>query len=379
MNNRPEITLTYGTHRQEPVVFIRFQFNREITDLLKETAHALWSKTNKCWYIQKDKFNLNYFFEAFNEYAWINYSGIKLNPNVQPEEIKNRKKFSHRKFTDLPKGYLEKLEQKRYSKSTIRTYCAYFKDYAFHFQGQDLEQISEELINKYIHNLVKTDNISDSQQNQRINAIKFFYEKVRNGDRIAFSIDRPRRAKRLPSVLSKQEVQQLIIESNNLKHKCILSLIYSAGLRRSELINLKITDIVSERGLVRIAGAKGKKDRYSLLSNSLLEQLRAYYKQYKPKIWLFEGIVPGKQYSSTSITKILNDTSAKARIVRHVTPHMLRHSFATHLLEQGTDLRYIQELLGHSSSKTTEIYTHVSNRHIEGIKNPLDDIFENST
>ncbi|MGV8091055.1 MAG: tyrosine-type recombinase/integrase [Mangrovibacterium sp.] len=158
----------------------------------------------------------------------------------------------------------------------------------------------------------------------------------------------------------------------------ILSLIYSAGLRRSKLINLKITDIHSKRGLLRIEGAKGKKDRYSLLSTLLLGELRTYDKQYRPKLWLFEGPVAGTHYSPTSIAKILDKASVQAEIDRRVTPHMFRHSFATHLLEQGTDLRYIQELLGHSSSKTTEIYTHVSKRYIEGIKNPLDDIFYDS-
>ena len=158
-----------------------------------------------------------------------------------------------------------------------------------------------------------------------------------------------------------------------------MSLIYSAGLRRSELINLKITDIDSKRGLIKIEGAKGKKDRYSLFSSLLVVQLRAYYKKYKPHAWLFEGPEAGTRYSPTSIANVLHEASIKAGIRQKVTPHMLRHSFATHLLEQGVDLRYIQELLGHGSSKTTEIYTHVSKRYIEGIKNPLDDIFDDPT
>jgi len=149
-------------------------------------------------------------------------------------------------------------------------------------------------------------------------------------------------------------------------------------LRRSELINLKITDIISEREQIRIAGAKGNKDRYSLLSLKLLNELREYYKQYKPQYWLFEG-TPGKQYSASSIVQILTKGCQLAGIKRRITPHVLRHSFATHLLEQGTDLRYIQELLGHSSTKTTEIYTHVSNKTMRQIKKPLDDFFENNT
>jgi len=150
---------------------------------------------------------------------------------------------------------------------------------------------------------------------------------------------------------------------------------YSTGLRRSELIDLEISDIDSERMVVNIKGAKGKKDRISLLSENTLQILREYYKSYKPKVYLFESPKGGK-YSPTSVANILKKSAKKAGISKNVTPHMLRHSFATHLLEQGTDLRYIQELLGHNSSKTTEIYTHVSKKAIDRIRNPIDDLFE---
>ena len=162
------------------------------------------------------------------------------------------------------------------------------------------------------------------------------------------------------------------------KHKCILSLIYSAGLRRSELINLQPKDILSDRKQIKIVGAKGKKDRYSIISPYLIEELRLYFKEHRPKKWLFEGWKSGSQYSVTSIRNILNKASTKAGIHKRVTPHMLRHSFATHLLELGVDLRYIQVLLGHGSSKTTEIYTHVSKHEIGKIINPLDDLINTS-
>lgn len=340
---------------------------------------ARWSRSLQCWVIPESDFNLHNFFEAFKGKAWIDYSSLKSTPiHEKPSETVNRD-YSHRKDIHLPKGYRETLEQKRYSESTIRTYCAYFKDYMYHFLNVSLFEISTEQINSYILQLIRNEGISASQQNQRINAIKFYYEKVEHDERRIFMIDRPRKKHALPSVLSKQEIQQIIKNCSNLKHKCILSLIYSAGLRRSELINLKISDIQSDRGLIRIENAKGGKDRFSLLSTPLLEQLREYYRQFKPQNWLFEGPVAGNQYSATSIAKILSEASWKAGIRRRVTPHMLRHSFATHILEQGTDLRYIQELLGHGSSKTTEIHTHVSRQHIGKIKNPLDDIFENST
>ncbi len=378
LNPRPQIKLEYGTHREQDMILIRFEYNQAIMNRLKEMFSAFWSRSHACWLIAKEDFELGRFFEGMKELAYIDYSALRITPKPVYKEDKKRDR-SHRSLIELPNGYLELLKQKRYSESTIRSYTAYFKDFIHHFHDTGLEQITPEQINLYILDLVENDRISTSQQNQRINAIKFYYEKVKGGERRIFSIERPRKSNSLPKVLSKTEIQNIILQCNNLKHKCILSLIYSAGLRRSELINLKLTDIHSDRGLISIESAKGQKDRYSLLSSSLLKLLWVYFKQYRPQYWLFEGPVRGQKYSAGSVGKILNEASAKAGIRKRVTPHMLRHSFATHLLEQGTDLRYIQELLGHGSSKTTEIYTHVSKRHIEGIKNPLDDIFDNST
>lgn len=154
----------------------------------------------------------------------------------------------------------------------------------------------------------------------------------------------------------------------------MLSMIYSCGLRRSELINLKITDIDSNRNIVIIRQSKGKKDRIVPLSLKILELLRLYYSIYKPKIWLFEGQNGNEKYSDHSLQSVLKQALAKVKITKPVSLHWLRHSYATHLLENGTDLRYIQELLGHNSSKTTEIYTHVSTKSLQQIKSPFDDL-----
>ena len=186
-----------------------------------------------------------------------------------------------------------------------------------------------------------------------------------------YSIERPRKKQKLPKVLSKEEVKTLIHSTNNIKHRCIVSLLYSAGLRRSELINLKLEDIDSKRMLIHIRDAKRGKDRYTLLSKNTLHDLRQYYKAWKPKSYLFEG-PKCKPYTGSSVEKIVKRAALKASILKKVTPHMLRHSFATHLLESGTDLRHIQTLLGHDSSKTTEIYTHVAVSSFNSIKNPLD-------
>ncbi|MFE3869601.1 tyrosine-type recombinase/integrase [Flavobacterium sp. LS2P90] len=187
-------------------------------------------------------------------------------------------------------------------------------------------------------------------------------------------IHRPKRSKVLPNVLSKGEIKLILNAHSNIKHKSMLSMIYSCGLRRSELLNLKFSDIDSKRNIVLLKNAKGKKDRIAPLSPKILKMLRDYYIAYKPKNWLFEGQISGEQYSEQSLQNVLKQALKKAKISKPVSLHWLRHSYATHLLESGTDLRYIQELLGHSSSKTTEIYTHVSTKSIQQIKSPFDDL-----
>ncbi len=186
-----------------------------------------------------------------------------------------------------------------------------------------------------------------------------------------YYIERPRKQQTLPKIISKEEAKALINSTNNIKHKCIASLLYSAGLRRSEVIDLKISDIDSKRMLIHIKNAKGGKDRFTLLGESLLKDLRVYFREYRPKEYLFEGRTGG-QYSGESVGKLIKSAGRKARIRITITRHILRHSFATHLLESGVDLRYIQTLLGHNSSRTTEIYTHVAVNQLSAIKNLLD-------
>jgi len=227
------------------------------------------------------------------------------------------------------------------------------------------------MITAFLRYLVLERKVSTSYQNQAINAVKFYYERVLGGHRKVYLVERPREEKTLPIVLSEKEIGDLLKATENIKHKSILMLAYSAGLRLSELINVKLTDIDSQRMQIRVEQAKGNKDRYSLLSNRLLELLREYFLAYKPKIWLFEG-AKGGQYSVNSIQAIMKESVKKAGIKKKVSVHTLRHSFATHLLENGTDLRYIQVLLGHASSKTTEVYTHITTKGFDQIKSPLD-------
>ena len=266
---------------------------------------------------------------------------------------------------------LQKLTLKKYSSNTIKTYMHMFKQFLEYIHPMPLHQVTTAHITHYHKELVTIRHVSSSYQNQSINAIKFYIEKVLNLPKITYDFCRPRRSKTLPKVLSLEEVSKIIEATNNIKHKTILSVIYGCGLRISECVNLKIEDIDSSNMRVWVRNAKGKKDRITLLSPSLLEQLRAYYKLYKPKEWFFEG-VGGKTYSVSSIRQVFNRSKKKAGVNIPATVHSLRHSFATHLLEAGTNLRYIQKLLGHNSSKTTEIYTHVSSTNLINIESPFE-------
>jgi site-specific recombinase XerD len=270
---------------------------------------------------------------------------------------------------------MEKLENRRYSRSTMKTYVSYMKDFVQGFAGRNLQDISPAEVNAYILRLIKRNNISSSQQNQRINAIKFYYEKVLGQEKMLFSLERPRKSRSLPKVLTESEILSILRSISNIKHKAIIGTIYSSGLRRSELINLRRQDVVFEKKMLVIRGSKGLKDRISVLSDSLVPVLKKYLEKHKPNYWMFEG-PHRKQYSATSIAKILDRAARDAGIEQKVTPHILRHSFATHLLEQGIDIRYIQTILGHESTKTTEIYTHVSKKSLSNITSPLDVILK---
>ena len=374
MNTKPKIKLIYGKHHQNDVVEIIFEYNQAIINRLKEKTTSTWSRSKGCWYLSVSDFRLGDFFEMFKDLAYIDYSGLQKKTTHTVVSVKPTKKLSD---INLPNGYIEKLEQKRYSPNTVKVYVKYFKEFINHFEGLKPESISKDEINVYLLELIRKKDISKSQQNQRINSIKFYYEKVLGLDKEYYQIDRPRKDKVLPDVVSEKETLLILNALDNLKHKAIITTIYSAGLRRSELINLRKTDIDFDKMIIFIRGGKGPKDRISVLSEATASIMKIYLKQYKPNYWMFEG--PNRtQYSPSSIRNILNKAVSKAGITKKVTPHMLRHSFATHLLEQGVDIRYIQTLLGHESSKTTEIYTHVSKRSLAKIRSPLDRILEDN-
>jgi integrase/recombinase XerD len=266
------------------------------------------------------------------------------------------------------------MKHRRYSENTIKTYSDGIKTFLRFHSKKDVDKISNKDLVDFNNQYILKNGYSSSYQNQVVNAVKLFFLKVENRQMYIEEIERPRREFKLPNVLSKEEVKAILSAPINLKHRAMLSLIYACGLRRSELLDLKHIDVDSRRGLLIIRQSKGNKDRVVPLSQKIIELLREYFKAYRPESWLFEGQKKGEQYSAGSLQEVLRQSLVKAKIKKPVTLHWLRHSYATHLLEAGTDLRYIQELLGHKSSRTTEIYTHVSQKSIQQIKSPFDDL-----
>ncbi|MCD6441465.1 MAG: site-specific integrase [Candidatus Marinimicrobia bacterium] len=376
------IRIRVATHNGKKRVLLIFDFEPRLIGKIKELPGRRWSKTLNCWHIPYQKDYLAYLNETFNKE--VNFLPCKSTSNeyllnhdenaeVQFESWQERKNISKKISIEIPKEFEETLRLKRYSENTIKSYKSHFSRFLAYYSGYDLEQITDEQIRAYLLYLVTKKSVSTSYQNQVINAIKFYYEKIKDRPTSKHYLQRPKKEKKLPVVLSEEEVVNILQQIVNLKHKCIICLIYSAGLRLSEVINLKISDIDSHRKIITIKGAKGKKDRISLLSDRVLTLLREYYKQYRPKEWLFEGQKGGK-YSPKSVQNIFRAACFKSGVKKHATIHTLRHSFATHLLEHGTDLRYIQELLGHKNSKTTEIYTHITKKGWDKIKSPIDSL-----
>lgn len=269
-------------------------------------------------------------------------------------------------------GLRRELAARKYSTKTIKSYVHYNEDFLKFVKKNPLEVTNED-VKDYLFYLAETKDTSASTLNIAINALKFYYGEMLKRD-FVYEIKRPKKDKKLPVVLSQEEVSRILSSVDNLKHKAILMLAYSAGLRVSEAVNLKVDDIDQQRRLIHVRAAKGRKDRYTILSEVAFEILRKYREEYGPEEWLFPGAHPKKHITTRTAQAIFEQAREAAEIQKEVTIHSLRHAFATHLLENGVDLRYIQELLGHKSSKTTEIYTHVSNRDLGRIKSPLDSL-----
>ncbi len=335
------------THNEEQRIAVYFEHNSELIAQIKAIEGSRWSQSRKVWHLPDT--------EAHRAQFGV-VEVVRRTPSEEGMEAMHR--------------FRQYLLSKRYSENTIKVYGDALVSFLVFLSEKPLSEIDNDDVIRYNTDYILRRQLSESYQNQIINAIKLFFTIVENRKILIEQLHRPRREKRLPTVLSKREIFKLIDVTNNLKHKALLALIYSSGLRISEALSIKPVDIDSKRMLIHVKNAKGKKDRYTLLSHKVLNLLREYYNVYKPQQYLFEGL--NGQYGSRAAQAVLQYSAAKAGITKRITLHTLRHSFATHLLVSGTDLRYIQELLGHCSPKTTMIYTHVTSDSFKKITNPFD-------
>lgn len=345
-----------AAHQGKSVILIRFKNDASLNKLVKTLTGVRWSNSKKCWYV-------------IDSPAYRQLFG--LGPELIGKEV-----LTHIHTINKPSLYalIETLQLKAYSPNTIVTYRNEFAQLLYVLKSTPVAELSKERLRDYFLYCINTLKLSENTIHSRMNAIKFYYEQVLGRERMFFELPRPKKRLILPNVLAIGQVERLFSKLENLKHKTMLYMAYSAGLRVSEVVSLRIKDIHSERMVINIKGAKGKKDRTVALSQGILELLRKYYQAYKPVFWLFEGQFNNEQYSTRSLQQIFHRAKVSARIQQDVTFHSLRHSYATHLHECGTDIKLIQELLGHNDINTTLRYTHVSRRTIENIKSPFDQL-----
>ena len=359
----PTIFLEEKIHRKNNQLLIKFDYDETLISLVRTVNGASWSKSLKAWYLISNAENLSIILKLFKNISKVDVSKISKKTPFKRDLTDEQKKL-------LNQFYLF-LKGKRYSQSTIQTYTFFIADFINFHTKTPLAELTNRAVELFIETVFMERNYSVSSQRQFISALKIFtvfcpQTKIHN-----LALERPKKSRILPSVLSQEEVLRIIQYTQNIKHRAILTLLYSCGLRIGELINLKLIDFHIDRKQLIVKKGKGRKDRYVSLADSFLPLLSNYYHSYKPTIYFVEGQNGGK-YSAESIRSFLRKSCKKAGIRKPVTPHTLRHSYATHLLENGVDLRYIQTLLGHSKPETTMIYTHVQRKDLMEIQNPLD-------
>ncbi|MCJ7448054.1 MAG: site-specific integrase [Bacteroidales bacterium] len=371
-------------------VALRFPYDAELITIVKGFPDARWSQQMGCWHIEDSSDVIDLLLKAFYDKAYVDYSALK--PNLaekirlkrEEEQRKNDKKLNGLGDADLPplsdKGkadidrYRRWMESHRYPETTIRTYTGMVTTFLRFISPKEASECTSDDLVRLVDEYILPEGLSYSYQNQMVSAVKKFYGKIYRSVIEPGEFTRPRPQHRLPNVLSKEEVKRILDAPVNEKHRVMLSLIYACGLRRSELIELVPSDLERDRKLLRIRQSKGFRDRVVPISEKVIQMIDLYISHFRPKKYLFEGQYAGNRYSASSLDKVFKEAHRRAGLKREVTLHGLRHSYATHLLESGTDLRYIQELLGHKSSRTTEIYTHVTTKSIQKIRSPFDDL-----
>jgi site-specific recombinase XerD len=386
-------------HRGQESIGIYFSKNAAIQSLIQKKVGSRWSRTHTCWYIPLSKDNYEQLAKALSGKAVLKNDELKkyllkkksgattklneekpvtaLPTKIKPvaaAKVQVVSPENEYEFTE----YKNRLLLKGYSPGTLRTYCNEFRIYLQTLKGNDARNITPAQLQRYILYCINQLKLGENTVHSRMNALKFYYEQILHKDKMFFDIPRPKKPLLLPKLLNETELRKLFNALTNKKHKAMLFTAYSAGLRVSEVANLKIADIDSQRMQIFIERAKGKKDRYVNLSPILLDILRNYHKEYvpKPKVYLFESEQTFSAYPARTIQQIFSNAKNKAGIKKDVGIHSLRHSFATHLLDKGTDIKFIKDLLGHFNIKTTEIYLHVSKEKLVNIISPFDDLWK---
>ncbi len=345
-----------GTHRQKKIIWIQFKYNQMLLrDLRERFPSAKWSNSTKCWYMP-------------------DLDSVRKALHIPLQNIENKILAS---LPDVQKpamlNFIKQLRLKAYSQNTIRMYCSELKHLMILLGNFPIDGLTPEKLKSYFLYCVEKENLKERKLNGKINAVKFYFEQVLHRPKMFFDIPRPKKPQTLPKMLTKREIKLIFKQVKNIKHLLALKLCYGMGLRVSEVVHLKLSDINSKERIVNITGAKGKKDRYVPLPESIILLLTEYYHTYKPKKYLLEGQYGG-QYSKSSVQQIFKGAMRKAGIQKRIGVHGLRHSYATHLLESGADIRIIQDLLGHHSIKTTQIYTRVTQVNKKKFKSPLDSL-----
>lgn len=349
-------------YKGEPRLKVEFANIASLNKKIRSISGATFSATLKAWHVPdnaESRTQLNYY-----------------NPDLEPEK-KDIEKVEQ--SMEVPVHIVEAIKQfeyylnsKRYRPNTIKTYKEALLSFLKFWSHKKISEIDANDLVVYNNEYIIRKNLSVSFQSQIVNAIKLYFGTQTNRALDIAQIHRPKKVKRNPNVLSKAEVKKILNAPINIKHKTMLTICYACGLRCGEVLNIKLENVDSNRMVLYIKDAKGGKDRMVPISIKLIEELRGYFIKYRPTTYLFEGIEKGEKYDKRSFQSVLKQAVARAGIHKKVTLHWLRHSYATHLLDAGTDLRFIQELLGHSSSRTTEIYTHVSTRELKNIVSPFD-------
>lgn len=365
----PVILLKKVNHKNEVRLALYFKYNDSFIAIIRNLDGYLWSKTLRAWHTKFSPENIQKLKDAFFEKVVFSvdtsvYNPIKLKTVRETRVISDQNK-------DLIRLFVKYLHGKRYSESTIKTYFTFVADFFHYMKDKPVVDFCNKDVELFIEDVFVPKKMSISSQRQLISAIKLFKAFYPECKIEEIKLTRPRKSKLLPTVLSKEQIIDLLRCTKNLKHRAILAMIYSAGLRISELLNLKLQDIDIDRRQILVKNSKGRRDRVIILAESFIPLLLNYVNSYTPKLYFVEGPTEEK-YSAESIRAFLRKSCLAANIKKNVTPHTLRHSYATHLLENGIDLRYIQELLGHAKPETTMIYTHVSKKDLLKIESPLD-------